>query len=417
MTINNDSTGSDLSASVSADQPSTDNEAAYIGEINSDLHQGKLSLLFLCASSFVLLIVLVLFSGDKTVSAFNDEQAMAVENAKVNVQTVFIQPSYSKQRKVYGLVEAEQKADLGFELSGLIAQTQVAEGQRVSKGQILATLDTERLLAQKKELDAAFLRAKADAKLAGLTANRTIELVKKRLEPEQRLDEANANLEAANALVNEMKARQGSLAVELEKSQLRAPFSGQVVQQYLDAGTVVNAGQPLFSLLGEANLEARVGLPARSPLALNLGDKYSLSYKNTIVPSVLISLSKQRNRATRAVDAIFTIDADAAERLYLMPGDVISLSVDVEINKQGAWVPASALSNGVRGLWTLFIVDKSTGEQIIQARSVTVEYMEEQRAFVSGAISQGDLVVVSGLHRLAPNQTVQNVQVINTARN
>ncbi|MFT5277386.1 MAG: RND family efflux transporter MFP subunit [Glaciecola sp.] len=417
MTINNDSTGSDLSASVSAYKPSTDNETAYISEINSDLHQGKLSLLFLCASSFVLLIVLVLFSGDKTVSAFNDEQAMAVENAKVNVQAVFIQPSYSKQRKVYGLVEAEQKADLGFELSGLIAQTQIAEGQRVTKGQILATLDTERLLAQKKELDAALLRAKADAKLAGLTANRTIELVKKRLEPEQRLDEANAKLEAASALVNEMQARQGSLAVELEKSQLRAPFSGQVVQQYLDAGTVVNAGQPLFSLLGEANLEARVGLPARSPLALNLGDKYSLSYKNTIVPSVLISLSKQRNRATRAVDALFTIDADAAERLYLMPGDVISLSVDVEINKQGAWVPASALSNGVRGLWTLFIIDKSTGEQIIQARSVTVEYMEEQRAFVSGAISQGDLVVVSGLHRLAPNQTVQNVQVINTARN
>jgi exoribonuclease R len=63
---------------------------------------------------------------------------------------------------------------------------------------------------------------------------------------------------------------------------------------------------------------------------------------------------------------------------------------------------------------TLFVVDKSTDEQIIQSRSVTVEYIEEERAFVSGAISQGELVVVSGLHRLTPNQTVQNVQMTTT---
>ena len=306
---------------------------------------------------------------------------------------------------------------MGFELSGVIDETRVVEGERVVKGQILATLDKQRLFARKKELDATLVRAKADATLASLSAKRTAELVDKRLEPEQRLDEANANLDAANALVNEVKARRGGLDVELQKSSLVAPFSGQVVQQLLDLGTVVTTGQAVFSLMAEMDLEARIGLPTRTPLALNLGQGYELSYAGETLPAILISIAKQRDRATRAVDALFKIDAQTAQKRYLMAGDLVSLSVDVEIEKQGAWIPISALSNGVRGLWTLFIIDKSSGSQIIQPRSVYVEYMEQERAFVSGAIAQGELLVVSGLHRLTPNQVVQNLQVTNTASN
>lgn len=400
--------------SISSD---TANQNAIEGELTSpriDLQQARLSLFGLGIGSFALLTMLILFSGDKAVLAYTDTELMAVENSTVNAQSILIQPAYSKQHKVYGLVESAQKAELGFELSGLITQVLVTEGQKVSEGQPLASLDTQRLVAQQKELDAALRRAKADANLAALSAKRSAELVEKRLEPIQRLDEASAALEAATALVNEVKARQQSLAVELKKSQLFAPFNGQVVRQYLDAGTVVNPGQALFSLLGEGNLEARIGLPSESPMALKLGDSYSLNFKQNRVPSTLISIANQRNQATRSVDALFAIDAKAAEQYYLMPGDLLSLSVDVEIDKQGAWVPVSAISNGVRGLWTLFVVDKSTDEQIIQARSVTVEYMEGERAFVSGAIAQGDLVVVSGLHRLTPNQTVHNVQVTDT---
>ena len=384
---------------------------------NDNSKAAKLSLFMLCSGSFIMLVILMLFSGDKTAHALADEKSMVIENAQVNVQELFIQDAYTKQRKVYGLIESAQQANLGFELSGVIEQILVAEGESVVKGQTLAILDTQRLLAQKKEQSAALLKAKADAKLASLSAKRTAELVKKRLEPEQRLDEAKAALDAANALVNEVKARDERLDVEIQKSNLVAPFSGQIIQQLLDSGTVVTTGQPIFSLMADVDLEARIGLPTQSPLALNLGERYPLSFEGQSIPSTLISMARQRNRATRAVDALFEIDALAAEKVYLMPGDLVSLSVDVQIEKQGAWVPISALSNGIRGLWTLFVVDNTSGSQTIQPRSVYVEYMEQDRAFVSGAIAQGELLVISGLHRLTPNQTVQNVQVLNTARN
>jgi RND family efflux transporter MFP subunit len=399
------------SSDISAGQP---NDRALV-DSHKLVNKGKLALLVLCIGSFLLLIVLILFSGDKTAIAFADKQSMVIENAKVNVQVLSIQPAYTKQRKVYGLIESAQQANLAFELSGVIEQIRAVEGERVKKGQILATLGKQRLFAQKKELDAVLLRAEADARLASLSAKRTAELVKKRLE--QRLDEARAALDAANALVNEVRAKHESLDVELQKSSLVAPFDGQLVQQLLDSGTVVSSGQPVFSLIAELDLEARIGLPTQSPLALNVGAPYELIYEGETLPSILISIAKQRNRATRAVDAVFKIDSQAAQKTYLMPGDLVSLSVDVQIQKQGAWIPISALSNGVRGLWTLFVIDKSSGSQIIQARSVYVEYLEQDRAFVSGAIVQGEWLVVSGLHRLTPNQLVQNIQMLNTPRN
>ena len=262
-------------------------------------------------------------SGEKRGMACADKQAMVIENAKGNVQVVAIQPAYTKQRKVYGLIGSAQQANLAFELSGVIEQTRAVEGERVKKGQILATLGKQRLFAQKKELDAVLLRAEADARLASLSAKRTVELVKKRLEPEQRLDEAKAALDAANALVNEVRAKHESLDVELQKSSLIAPFDGQLVQQLLDSGTVVSSGQPVFSLIAELDLEARIGLPTQSPLALNVGTSYELSYDGETLPSILISIAKQRNRATRAVDAVFNIDSQAPQKSYLTPGDLV----------------------------------------------------------------------------------------------
>ncbi|MDT0582310.1 MULTISPECIES: efflux RND transporter periplasmic adaptor subunit [Alteromonadaceae] len=378
---------------------------------NANSRSGRQHLILLSVGSFSLLAILLLFSGEKTANAFSEAESMVMQNASVEVQEIMLQNAYSKQRKVYGLIESATQATIGFELSGVINELYVKEGDSVAKGQALAGLDLQRLLAQQQELEAALTRAQADANLAKLSNNRIAELVKSKLESSQRLDEAEANLDAANAAVNEVIARQERLAVEIEKSTLKAPFDGQVVSQILDPGTVVSSGQGVFSILSQQRLEARIGLPTNSPLALKIGEVYPLNFNGQVLNSRLSSIAKQRNRATRAIDAVFAIESVDLEQTYIMPGDIVSLSVDVDVQHTGAWVPVAALANGVRGLWTLFIVSEVDGKQIVQPRSVQVEYMEQDRAFVSGAIEQGDKLIVSGLQRFTPNQAVNNVSV------
>jgi hypothetical protein len=95
----------------------------------------------------------------------------------------------------------------------------------------------------------------------------------------------------------------------------------------------------------------------------------------------------------------------------MITGDLVSLTIDIPMSGQGAWIPISALASGVRGLWTLYIVDEN---QTIQTRLVSIVYADETKAFVTGAINQGEQVVISGIHRLVPQQQVDNVVEIDT---
>ncbi len=66
----------------------------------------------------------------------------------------------------------------------------------------------------------------------------------------------------------------------------------------------------------------------------------------------------------------------------------------------------SALTDGLRGTWNLFTVDKQTSSNLVQRKVVEVLYANDQQAIVSGAIKPNELVVTNGLHRLVAGQTV-----------
>jgi RND family efflux transporter MFP subunit len=369
----------------------------------------RLLLALITVVSFALLAILMIFSGNQSALALDEDKLLVMQQAKVEVSIIKMHASYIKPRVVYGQIGAVRQSDIGFELNGTLRQLAVLEGVSVVKGQVLANLDTARLEARENELNSELQSAKADATLAKLSEARIVQLVEKGLEPQQRLDEVKAQLDAANAAASEAQARLASLGVELAKSSLKAPFAGQVVRQYVDAGTVLNAGQAVFSILAKDALEARIGLPEQTAFGLSIGENRQLAMHDQIFMAQVASIAKQRNQATRTIDAVFSIDQSrlsAQQKALIISGDLVSLTVDIPMQTRGAWVPLSALASSVRGLWTLYVVDANN---TIQTRLVSIEYADNTNAFVSGAINDGEKVVVSGIHRLVPQQSVSNV--------
>lgn len=359
--------------------------------------------------SVSLLVILMVFSGNQSLLALDENKLLVIQQSKVEVSTINMQTNYIKPRVVYGQIGSVQQSDIGFELSGTLHQVVVIEGASVTKGQVLANLDISRLKARENELKSALVSANANAKLAKLSAQRITQLVKQNLEPQQRLDEVQAQLDTANAATSEAQARLDSLKVELAKSSLVAPFDGQVVRQYLDAGTVLISGQAVFSIIAQEALEARIGLPEQTAFGLTVGETRELAIYGQTFMAQVSSVAKQRNQVTRTIDAIFTINTNSLsvqQKALMISGDLVSLTVDNPMQTLGAWVPISALASGVRGLWTLYVVDDNN---IIQSRLVSIEYADKTKAFVSGAINEGEKVVVSGIHRLVPQQSVTNV--------
>lgn len=327
-------------------------------------------------------------------------------NAKlhdVQVMALEMLPGYQQRRLAYGRVEVNQQASVGFELGGTLMAFSVDEGDSFHAGDVLATMDTQRLRARKAELQAALKRSEADARLAQLSEKRVVQLVRDKLESEQRLDEAREATQAAFATVTEMQARVASLDVDLQKSTLIAPFDGAVISRPVDIGTVVAVGQAVLVIQQTAQLEARIALAANDAMALTLGDRYTLLTDSGQVQARLKSVAPQRRLDTRTVDALFALDPNAQ---HVLPGDLLAVEYYSEIGEPGSWVPRQALNSGVRGLWNLYTVS-GQGEQKIAAKAVEVLYTEDDRVFVRGALKKGELLVVSGTQRLVPDQLVQ----------
>lgn len=345
------------------------------------------------------------------VSAGSGQVVPAPAHAKVHsveVMPLHLQSSYTQQKLAYGRVEATRQSRMGFELTGTLTQVLVNEGQQVAAGDVLATLDTQRLQARQLELKASLARAEADQRLAKLSANRIADLVAKKLESSQRLDEVTEATAAAGALVDEIKARLASLDVELGKSQLKAPFDGYVISQTIDPGTVVGAGQNIIELQQAGGYEVKIALAADDAFSLYADENYLLKKGQELIPAKLKSIAKQRSLSTRTVEAIFTLDATLND---LLPGDLLAFSYEQSFAQSGVWVPRQALSSGVRGLWTLYTV-KGNNEKHLSQKSVELLYTEPERAYVRGTLSEGELLVVNGVQRLVPGQLVT---VSNTA--
>ena len=375
---------------------------------SSDIMRKKKLFLAIIIVPFIGLIALMIAAGSGQTPTLQTQSNPPL----VKVIAVKLASHYNERSVAIGRVEAVQQSVVGFDRAGQVTDILVDEGQRVEAGELLAQQDQQRIKASMQELDASLNRAKTDLRLNELSAQRVTELVSKNLESSQRLDEVRAAMAAATALVAEVKARQASLVLELDKTRLVAPYAALVHSRAVDQGEVVNAGQAVLVLQQQDGLQARFALPAAQAQQFAIGDSTTLRFKEQSIPARVKSIAQQRNAATRTVDLIFSLET---HNVALMAGDLLRLNRQQQIHTPGLWVPKSALISGVRGLWSLFVVEQNAqGQEQLVSKLVEIAYVDEEQVYVSGAIAPDAKVVVTGIHKLVPNQIVQS-QVIPAA--
>jgi RND family efflux transporter MFP subunit len=321
----------------------------------------------------------------------------------VNVMPIEWHEQYVQKRLVVGHAEAPQTTAIGFDLTGAVVDILVDEGQAVVEGQILAKLDDQRLRAQMDELSAILNRAKSEANLSKISFKRVGELVDKKLESAQQLDESRESVNAAKAFVDEILARKQTLLVEIGKSKLLAPFDGSVVSRLVDKGTVVGAGQSLFNLQQNGQLEVRFALSADYVNKFALGQVVILSAQSNQISGKIKSIAQQRRLDTRTVDVIVSL---TEQNLSILPGDLLHIDINSEIYAPGFWVPRKALVSSVRGLWSLFAVEVIAGEHQLVVKLVEMVHADDKKAFVRGALKSGESIVIEGVQRLVSGQKV-----------
>lgn len=104
---------------------------------------------------------------------------------------------------------------------------------------------------------------------------------------------------------------------------------------------------------------------------------------------------------------VFNLDRSAMSQIN--PGQTVRLEITEEIDTEGYWLPTSALTQGIRGLWTCYVLSESEEREDYQVKQHSVEILHQQgdRALVRGTLQSGDSIVANGIHRLVPGQRVR----------
>ena len=107
---------------------------------------------------------------------------------------------------------------------------------------------------------------------------------------------------------------------------------------------------------------------------------------------------------TRTRTVLLQLDNLASDQV--VSGQLCELNVESTVSGTGFWIPTSALSKGVRGLWSVMVVIATGDGYRTQKRDIEIINTDAGRVLARGTIEDGDLIIVDGLHRLAEGQAV-----------
>ncbi|SFI37999.1 efflux RND transporter periplasmic adaptor subunit [Albimonas pacifica] len=299
-----------------------------------------------------------------------------------------------------GVVEPARQVQAAFDLSGTVETVAVQEGDRVQAGQLLARLDGARIRARIAELEAQRAAAEAQAELARLTLERQETLRARGFASDQRWDEARLEADRIAASLRQIDAGLRAARIDLDHSELRAPFAGEIASRSVDEGAVVSAGQPIIELIEVDRPRVRVGLPEAAAARLTPGTLMQVEIDGRRLTAAVAAVRPDVDPATRTRAALLDLLVPAGSRVAY--GAAVSVIVERTRDEAGFWLPVAALREGGKGLWTVLTVAERPGGPVAGVESVEILHVDGERAFVRGTLSPGDLVVAAGAHKLAP---------------
>jgi RND family efflux transporter MFP subunit len=312
---------------------------------------------------------------------------MAATVTAVEVSTTI----YQKHIHVSGEVQAFKFLMLNNELAGEIIQLNAASGQVVKKGQVLLELDH-------RDEDARLMAAKATLVLRQQTLNRNIELQKSRGISEDKVDEARAAVQIAQADIT-------VIATAIDRKILTAPFTATVGIHTLEVGQYLDKNSQVLELVGVNDFTwVDFNLPQfYQELDLSSMVKISPINQNARFDASIIAIDPQLSRTSRHLKYRAQLPSST---LALKPNTLVSVIVPIDNKSTLATVPDLAIKRDALGSY-LFVLD-ADGEGSYRAKQVPVELGERQgdHVMILAGVAAGQLIANKGSFKLFPGMKV-----------
>jgi len=163
------------------------------------------------------------------------------------------------------------------ERGGRLVRLDVQEGDRVQKGQMLGEIESEELRAALAEARGRVSEAEAEVRLAELNRDRRRRLLAERIISAHDADEADRDLERAQARIVAARAEAARYEAQLRKSRILAPLSGTVTARHVDAGETVEMGDAVVTVADLGRLRVDAEADEADAGSLSVGSSASIT--------------------------------------------------------------------------------------------------------------------------------------------
>ncbi len=294
------------------------------------------------------------------------------------------------------------------QIGGIISQVHFKEGQQVSQGDLLFTIDPRPSQAALAQAQANLLRDRAQLENARIQFDRERKLFDQKLVSQDEFDTSKAGMDALQGTVQADQAAVTNAGLNLEFTEIRSPidgitgsllfYQGNVVKAPDDTLLTINQIRPIyvgFAVPEQYLPEIRSEMKQRKL-------KVQAAFEGMNVPPPQGELTFINNTVDETTGSILLKATFPNEQGVLWPGQFVNVELTLSELTNAVVVPSPAIQTGQNGEY-VYVVKP---DQTVAERPVTIGITYQDETVVQTGLVAGETVVTDGQLRLTPGAKV-----------
>ena len=339
-------------------------------------------------AGLILIGIILMIACQKKEEIIHNGKGLPVILEKVQLQ------SLAKPVVASGTLASAADLKLSFKIGGIIDGFKVKEGQKVKKGQVLASLKLDEIAAKVAQAKSGFEKARRDYERAQNLYEDSVATLEQLQDAETGMDVAKANLEIAT--------------FNLDHAKITAPDDGRVLKQLAEANEMIASGHPVVMFAsGEDKWMIKAGVSDRDVIRLHICDKALVTFD--VLPGMSfeakvteIAGSPSPMNGTYEVKLVLE-----NEKRQLFNGFVANITIYPSVEEELQVIPFDALVDvqGMKGF-----VFTATSDSVARKIPVKINFLFDRFAAIQGGLENVTEVVSEGSAYLIDGQEIQVVQ-------
>jgi len=335
--------------------------------------------------------------GVLLLGACQSEQPSQAEDTEEETPPVPVETSVPVRGDVFAMytgtapIEAFAEANVIAKVDGEVRELLIEEGDDVSRGQVLARLDGDRLRLELNESEAKLRKLQRDYE-------RNIDLQAKGLISDGDFEKIKYEMEALEAAFN-------LASLELDYTQIRAPIDGVIAERLVKLGNTISVGEALFKVTSLTPLVAYLHVPEREYRHIDPGQPVGIDIDALPGEPIAATVS----RVSPVVDpqtGTFKITVEIVDmKRRIKPGMFGRIGVIYDVHEGALQIPRSAIIED-QGTASVFVVEEDRAVR----KTIKTGYSNRGMVEVTSGLQDGEQVVTVGQASLKQDSRVSIIK-------